>query len=312
MTKINTIRFIEREDIELIKYNQLVDSSLGVSIYCYSWYLDAVCDHWGCLVLDDYKAIFPFAYTVKFGQKIIYQPFFTREFSFFGKDKIDLELKKKLLKSIPIEFKKVDFAIFDEILVENYKVSKVVNQELNITIGYENIYTNYSTNAKRLIKKALKVNCMIQSSEDAKQFINFFKQNTGTQVTYSEKHYTNLEKLIETILSNKVGELYQVKLEGEIVAQAIYLFQSNRITYLKGAANPKGKKVGAMFLLMDYIIKENKVNANVFDFGGSRIDSIAEFYKKFGAENRFYFQYSKNEHSWLLKKGKKLRDLLKK
>ncbi len=312
MTNISTIRFIEREQLEISRYDQLIGKSLGVSIYCYSWYLDSVSDNWGCLVKGDYEAVYPFAYTVKFGQKIIYQPFFTREFSFFSLHEL-VELDKiEYLEAVPAEFKKIDFALDAKLKVINFEVTEVMNQELVIGDDYETTYKEYSTNTKRLIKKALKAGCVIEASNDVSKFITFFKENTGSQVNYESQHYENLELLIKTLIENNKGGIYHVKQNTNTQAIGVYLFQNHRITYLKGTANPEGKKNGAMFLLMDKVIKENKTNASVFDFGGSKVSSIANFYKKFGAKDRTYYQYSKNEHSWVLKKGKMLRDLLKK
>jgi hypothetical protein len=312
MANISTIRFIERDQIEITKYNQLVENSLGVSIYCYSWYLDSVSDNWGCLVKGDYEAVYPLVYTVKFGQKIIYQPFFTREFSFFSLQELGELDKVEFIESVPPEFKKIDFAIDSKLKVQNLEVTEVMNQELVIGSDYENTYKDYSTNTKRLIKKALKAGCVVEASNNVAKFITFFKENTGSQVNYESKHYENLELLIKTLVENKKGCIYQVKQNSNTLAIGVYLFQNHRITYLKGTADPEGKKIGAMFLLMDKVIKENKTKASVFDFGGSKVSSIANFYKKFGAKDRTYYQYFRNEHSWVLKKGKMLRDLLKK
>ena len=310
MTKIGTIRFLKREELDILKYDELINNSQFVSIYCYSWYLDAVSDNWGALVQGNYESVFPIIYTVKFGQSIIYQPFFTREIALFSKSNtIKLD---SFLDEVPKSFKKIDFGFNFKNDFSGYSREEAVNQELSLIGPYEDIYKNYSTNTKRLIKKAIKANCLIEESHDVDLFISFFKSNTGERVNYSSYDYSNLEKLITVLLENKKGKIYQVLINGGIVAQGIYMFQDHRVTYLKGSIASLGKKNGAMFLLMNELIKLNAEQAKVFDFGGSKIESIATFYKKFGAKDRDYFIYSKNEHSWILKKGKKLRDLLKK
>lgn len=53
MTNINRITPINRGEINLEKYNSLINRSPDVSVYCESWYLDAVCENWFCLVLND-------------------------------------------------------------------------------------------------------------------------------------------------------------------------------------------------------------------------------------------------------------------
>lgn len=310
MTKIDTIRFLKREELDILKYDELISNSQAVSIYCYSWYLDAVSDCWGALVKNDYEALLPIVYTVKIGQKIIYQPFFTREIGLFSKSN-DEEVNL-FLDSIPSSFKKIDIGLNIKTEFNNFNRVEVVNQELSLESSYESIYKEYSTNTKRLIKKAIKANCLIKESNDVDSFISFFKLNTGERVSYSDYNYNNLRKLITALLINKKGKLFEVVVDEVVVAQAVYLIQEHRVTYLKGSTDTNGKKNGAMFLLMDHLIKQYAAQAMTFDFGGSKIESIATFYKKFGAKDRAYYNYSKNEHSWMLKKGKKLRDLLKK
>jgi hypothetical protein len=59
---------------------------------------------------------------------------------------------------------------------------------------------------------------------------------------------------------------------------------------------------------MDTIIKKYAASKRVFDFGGSKVSSIAEFYKKLGGEDQTYLSFSKNNLPWLLKTAKGLRD----
>lgn len=310
MTKIDTIRFLKREELDILKYDELIQRSEAVSIYCYSWYLDAVSDNWGAMVLADYTAVLPISYTVKMGQSILYQPFFTREIAVFPT--AELELFRFMLEAIPPHFKKIDLGSQLKVDVLNLNRKGVVFQELALEASYESIYSAYSTNTRRLLKKATNAKATIEEIKDVERFITFFKTHTGERVNYSAYNYEKLKMLITVLLEKGIGKIVQVSVKGEVVAQGVYLFQNHRVTYLKGTTNAVGKKIGAMFLLMDEIIKQNAGQAKTFDFGGSKIDSIAAFYKKFGAKDAVYYLYSKNEHPWWLKKGKKVMDLLKK
>ena len=63
----------------------------ALSLYCYSWYLDAVSDNWGALVMGDYEFIMPIPYTVKKNQSILYQPFFSQQLNVLGKNYLQLK-----------------------------------------------------------------------------------------------------------------------------------------------------------------------------------------------------------------------------
>ncbi len=313
MTNITTISFKKREEIDILRYDELVQASEAVNIYSLSWYLDAISDNWGCLVKGEYEAVLPIPYTLKFGQKIIYQPFFSRELNIFCKQKVGEELMLEMFNAIPQEFKKVDFAISKLFDLSGFTSQRAVCQVLKIERNYDVIRAQYSKNTKRLLNKAGKNGLEIVVANNARDFITFFKSYTGSQVNYKKRDYEKLEELIKNILERQKGEVLHVLEKGKTIAQGVFLYQSSKITYLKGSVDERGKSLGAMFLLMDYVIRESiQTGKEYFDFGGSDIENIATFYKKFGAKDNVYFRYSKNELSWILKKGKMIRDSIKK
>jgi hypothetical protein len=77
---------------------------------------------------------------------------------------------------------------------------------------------------------------------------------------------------------------------------------------LKGACFEEEKKQGAMYGLMDFAMQKFALNYNTFDFGGSAIEGVANFYKKFGAQDCTYYDFHLNKMpTWFqtLKKIKK-------
>jgi hypothetical protein len=49
------------------KYDTCMAQSLNSRIYAFSWYLDAVADHWDVLVYGDYEAVMPLPWRQKMG-----------------------------------------------------------------------------------------------------------------------------------------------------------------------------------------------------------------------------------------------------
>ena len=68
-----------------------------------------------------------------------------------------------------------------------------------------------------------------------------------------------------------------------------------------------GKTKGAMYLLIDYFVKQYSGNKYDLDFGGSSVESVAQFYKKFGAKDYVYLQVEKNTLPQVAKWIKKLK-----
>lgn len=314
MTNISTIVFKSREEIDILRYDNLVENTGVTNVYCLSWYLDAVSDNWGCLIKGDYEAVLPIPYTLKMKQKIIYQPFFSREINLFTKEESDnKDLAIEMINALPKQFNKIDFATSSFSSMTSLGKVDAVFQRLHLKEDYSFIRANYSKNAKRLINKAGKFDLSIIDSDNVADFISFFKKYTGNQVDYNQNNYHKLERLIKYIIEHQKGKLLQVVKDGKVLAQGVFIYQKNKVTYLKGSVNELGKAQGAMFFLMDNVINSSiKKGIEWFDFGGSNIESIAAFYKKFGAEDTVYFRYSRNDLPWILKKGKMIRDSIKK
>ncbi len=63
----------------------------------------------------------------------------------------------------------------------------------------------------------------------------------------------------------------------------------------------KGRDEEANHFLLDKVIKEFAGQPLLFDFEGSDLPGVREFYEKFGAINQPYFHYHYNGLSWPLR-----------
>jgi hypothetical protein len=57
---------------------------------------------------------------------------------------------------------------------------------------------------------------------------------------------------------------------------------------MKGTLNDAGKKTGALVYLIDAVLEKYADECRVLDFIGSNQESIASFYRKFGAKDYHY------------------------
>ena len=72
---------------------------------------------------------------------------------------------------------------------------------------------------------------------------------------------------------------------------AIFLMDNNRITYLFSAVNQNGRDKQAISFLLDLLIFKYANQKMIFDFEGSMIKEIADFFKSFGAVKENYYLY---------------------
>lgn len=307
-----SISLIHKDQIDFNKWNEVVASSPDSVIYGLTWYLDAVADDWVGLVKGNYEAVLPLVVIRKKGVNIIYQPFFTRYFQVYGAD-VDSTTLAEFFNQIPSEYKLINFCLsYVEVGVKRFDNESFVYQQLNLNFNYTELFSFYSKNAKRLVKKAKKNGAIMRSSNKVELLIELFKNRKGDQLNFTDENYRHMIQLMEEGLNREVGQFYEVKIEDRLIAVAYFFVFENRVYYFNGSITDEGRKDGGLYFAIDYMIEKYSSKDYIFDFGGSKVKEVADFYKKFGAHDVAYICYSKNDLNWMLKKVKQIRDKIKK
>lgn len=277
--------YLDRKDIDIERWDACVAKDQQENIFCYSWYLDAVSENWGALLSPDYSTLIPIPYTTKLGVKRFYQAPFTREYAIFGTD----FGWKEVIEHLKNNFGHIDFRSANEGLTETY--SSRVHQQLPLNSSYEE---EYRSNAKRLIKKGHKL-FQIQQMNEPEKIIALFRETVAHKIeSIGEADLSSLTELMNNAVKNNQGEMLGALDENnEFVAGGFFLKDKKRVTYLKGASANEAKKNGAMYALFDFAFSYFKTAGyETFDFGGSDVENVATFYKKFGATDRNYYNYT--------------------
>ncbi|MGZ4033573.1 MAG: GNAT family N-acetyltransferase [Bacteroidia bacterium] len=297
------IKFIEHKNIDKQKWDACIQSSSSECIFVYSWYLDIVSDNWAALVLNDYEAVFPIASKSKYKINYIYQPFFTRYFGLYSKNKISEKLINEFLTAIPEKYKYIEFCLHEDnhIKNKNFEVSEKKYQLLNLNEKYETLQKQFSDNSKRNIKKALKAGLTIKENIAPEKIVNLFKITKGNELeVFKDEDYKVLIKLMNTCLKKDKGRSFAIYEGEKLCAAAFFMITNDRFVFLKSGITDEGKAKGAMHLMFDYFIRENSGKPYMLDFGGSSVENVARFYKNFNAKDCVYLQLRKNNLSKLV------------
>ena len=293
------IKVINAADIDHQKWSKMLSMTPElIAQYNEHWFLSAISEQWEAYVYGDYQAAFPCVYKKKYGVNVMYQPFFSREVSLLGNQ--DPELLKEVLSLIERRFSVITFNSKLSIQNFEFKATPMKYQVLNLHPTYDKIFENYTTNAKRILKK--KSDVIIIEHSKTEDFIDLFREKVGSRLGYRTSNYNCLNELINQGLENETFKLYSLTKENNIQGYACFYFYRNVINYVKGALTDEGKQNGAMYAMFDHIIKSNSQSDKVLDFGGSNIEGVASFYKKFGANDNVYYSYEKNQLPFLLRK----------
>ena len=303
------IRFLYHKQIDKRKWDRCIKSAFNGIIYAYSWYLDIVSENWDALVEDDYKSVMPLTANEKYGIKYLSQPPFTQQLGVFSTSRLDPDLVNAFIIAIPAHIKYVDINlnIFNKINSDKHRFKSNTNYELDLIGTYEKNKKNYSTNTKRNIAKANKNNISIIEGVTNHQLIELFKNNVGdTRNNFGDAQYNILRRLLSYAIRFRFGEIIGAyTAENNLCAATFFLYSNQRGIYLVSASTPEGIEKRAMFKLIDHYIERNSERTMTLDFEGSNIESIARYFKGFGATACEYPTININRLPWIIRWLKK-------
>ncbi|HEY8401232.1 MAG TPA: GNAT family N-acetyltransferase [Cytophagaceae bacterium] len=158
----------------------------------------------------------------------------------------------------------------------------------------ELLYSNLNENIKRQIKKANKV-LSVRKSDTINNLYNI--KSNAAQINKVpiglNKH--QLTKIYSTCQKYNCGEILEaVDSNGKIYASILYVWDKNTSYYLFGGIEPENRKSGAISLLLWEAIKLSSEKVNEFNFEGSMIESVEQYFRGFGGIQTPYFRINKN------------------
>ena len=167
------------------------------------------------------------------------------------------------------------------------RATPLPNYVLPLARPYAELQAAYGTNTRRNIAKARRAGVEVREGLPPDDFLTFYY---GV-----EKHYTApgrmlVTRLLDEGLCRSAVALYGAyNPEGELVAALCLLVSGRRLVYLLPVSSGEGKRLSAMFAVIDHIVYRNAGTPCLLDFEGSRQEGIARFYRGFGAELREYY-----------------------
>lgn len=297
------IVYLDNSSIDRIKWDECVNNAYNGNIYACSWYLDIVCDNWSALLTKDYSYVFPLTWRKKANIRYLYQPPFAQQLGVFSRNIVSKDILDAFLNAIPEDFKLVEINLnkFNKEIPDNFSKLENATYELDLISTYDEIKKDYSENTSRNIKKALKNDIFLTKDVMPETMISIFKNNRGRAIeTLKNNEYNVLLKLISYCKINNCGETWGAYNNNELCAAAFFIEFKGKAIFLFSALSDEGRRLSAMFLIVDNFIKINAGKPLVLDFEGSNNEKIAHFYKGFGSKKYSYIHINSNKLPYLV------------
>lgn len=292
------ITYVKRKHLDVKKYDICIDNSKESRVYAYSWFLDIVADNWDVLVLNDYEAVMPIPWRRKFGIKYSYVPLWVLELGVFSTgnefniDDFIIVIKQKF-KYAEYYFNTDNFSNQKDDLFLNIRNVQV----LDLSDSYSDIHKKYRSDRKKDLKIAKKFYLNELWNDNPKRLIDIFKNNIGKRVkTITKKDYAKLEHLIDVCIRNNKGQILSIYDRADyLVASAFILKHKTTVTILLSSTDFDNRQKGGNTFLIDTAIAKFINDFEVFNFGGSSISSIANYFLSFGAKTKEYHHIKINK-----------------
>lgn len=282
------IEILSRHKIDAKKWDACISSSSNAVIYAYSFYLDALCENWSGIIINNYEAVMPVPWRKKIGIAYTYSVPFVQQLGYFSGDKnIDEEA---LLKFFFQHFKYGDYTFNFENKIDIVNTKRCNNFIIHLSQEYEKIAAAYSQDLINNLKKTSKENLFYSAEENFETGIEVFKNMYAERTPHvTDKDFSNFQLLCKTLSAKNQIEVRKVtNAANELLAIALLLKDERRLYNMMNSTTDAGRKTSANHFLFDQLIKEFSNTNLILDFEGSDLPGIKSFYEKFGAVNQPY------------------------
>lgn len=302
------------------KYRLLCEQESSITIFNQAWWLDVVCDkgEWDVCLVEEGETIvasIPFYIKKRYGFTLLTQPLLTQYLGVWlrpinAKYNKILARQKKLMTMLIKQLPSHDY------FMQNWHYSqtnwlpfywKGFSQTTAYTYVIEDlsdldkIWTDLQGNVRKEIRKAEnRFNLTVRTDLPVEDFIDLNKltfKRQNRSLPYSEMLVKNIA---DTAMKRKQCKTFIAQdEEGKNHAGLLVIWDENCAYYLMGGGDPDLRSSGATSLCMWEAIKYSATKTNKFDFEGSMVEPIENFFRGFGGVQKPYFSISKTPSKFL-------------
>lgn len=318
--EVQTVRSVDGFDD--CEWDRFVDESPQGNIFCHSWWLDAVCPK-GFEILIVRKAGrivagMPMVHSRKLGYETINLPQLTKTLgallepparhSYQKLLSREMTLLREVVKAIPnVDYFSMNFHhTFTNWLPfrwSGYSQTTAYTYVIQDLSDPDVIWKGLKGNIRTDIRKARRQVQVVQDMGFEKfcdlNDMAFFRQ--GRTCPYSRTFLRRLDTACEAHNARKM--FFAVDAKGRVHAACYLVWTENTAYYLMAGADPDLRNSGAGSLLLWEAIEFSRTVAKTFDFEGSVIERIEQFFRSFGAVQTQYFTITKADlraKAWLM------------
>jgi hypothetical protein len=259
------------------QYEQKVASNDQFGFFDQAWVQDCLHPTWKYVLNEQGQILLRVPFAKKLGIQAYLQPLFIRSLVIMDDSStsaIVQFLKRKILIHLNLSL--------------SHSVCRSIGmyQKLTWNNGINEIRAGYSANVKRSLKKAADLKLKAITYQDFQAF--FVAQKGENLGRLKQDSWLRLAQLFIKAKAMNAAFCVGAFDQEELVSVGLFFKWKSSLYFMKGTLDAAGKKTGALVYLIDAVLQKYVDECRVLDFIGSNQESIASFYRKFGATDHKY------------------------
>jgi hypothetical protein len=294
MNKLN-IQYVQRNEIDKVKWNSCVHYATNGNIFGYMWYLDHIAKDWDALIEGDYESVMPLIWKEdSFKRKELHQPKLIRESGIYSIHILSEARIQQFLTAIPDTFRKAHFHLNEQNRPpanSKYEVTTLQNYQLFLNEPYETIANSFSRDLLKRLQVAEDEGLVLTSSVKPEQIADFYRRYQSRN--YSDEQFHGLQRIMYNAMHRGWGFPSAVMdTSAQVLAVNFFIYSHKKVMSLVPIASPEGQQKGALAYLLNGLIRSHANKPSILDFNAPLNESLA---LDFGARPNNYYQLYRNE-----------------
>lgn len=292
------IRYLKHTNIDRTRWDAAIEADPEGLPYGFSWWLDAVTGkRWDGLILDNYRVVFPLPLRRSFGSlKQVQRAAFTQQGGPFGL--LQPRDASTLFSAIPPTVLSFEMPLVSSVatqeIPQNFSHRQRTNLTLDLSPAYPSLLASFS---KTLRKKLRRYPAPQLSTASITTILEVYRGSSGKRSGLKLSHYQQIQNLMEAFSARDMGHFYQLTASEGLLAAGFFPEHRGRIINLFAGSTPLGLQHDGMARLLDAVIQQHQGAGRVFDFEGSDIPGVRDFFRSFGPKNTPYLSVKRK--GWL-------------
>ena len=246
------------------------------------------------MVFGDYEIVYPIPYNRKTIVKQAYTPQPIQQLGPFGKEEATTAQLQTIVNHLQNNYSQA----FSHFSVKAPNSRQRLNYILPINKSYSEIYKNLRRNRRY---DARQVNLEFEKCSSVEEFLHFYRESSEKIIKKVGVKLEVFQKVITACLQNKKGHLFISKTgKGEWLSGVFITDFAGRLSLLIATTTENGYQKSANPFLLIEVFKRFAEKRAIFDFEGSEIPGVKEYYQSFKPLEEYYYIYEK-QNKWISK-----------